>query len=175
LILIDAACADAIRRNNLLFEYITLLGCAKFLEEYNTCPRLISKIPLIIYREQFTAQIRHSFDMYLKLMHADRCFYCMRELKDHHKDHFIPWEYVLEHKIWNLVPSCPKCNNGPSGKFIKIPEEKYLDKIIERNKSLYSIKDFNLDKEFTSAANMEEAMRFLYTNALNSGYTIWKK
>jgi hypothetical protein len=174
-ITLDADHAGVIRANLDLFETVTLLGCAKFLEDYNTTPRLISKIPFEILRIPFNSQLKHSFSMYVEMMGANRCFYCKREIHEFHRDHFIPWEYVLEHKIWNLVPSCPQCNNGPSGKFIKIPAEKYLDKIIERNKSLYTIPDFMLEQEFLSATNMEDAVRFLYANALKSGYTLWKQ
>ena len=67
--------------------------------------------------------------------HFDQCFYCKVCLNDNdwEADHFIPWSYVFEDKLWNMVPACITCNRKKSN---SLPREKYLDKIHERNLKL---------------------------------------
>lgn len=82
---------------------------AKFLERTNFTPMLISKI------EELGLEKRRSLTKYknilLEQMDA-KCFYCNKVVKnnDIHIDHFIPWSYIYEDSIWNLVISCSGCN-----------------------------------------------------------------
>lgn len=63
-----------------------------------------------------------------------------RELCD--VDHFFPHILSREMKginldgVWNLVLACKSCNRGIEGKFARIPEEKYLDRLYRRNEYL---------------------------------------
>lgn len=38
--------------------------------------------------------------------------------------------------VWNLILACKDCNRGVGGKFARIPEEKYLDRLYRRNEYL---------------------------------------
>lgn len=57
-------------------------------------------------------------------------------------DHFFP--HVLGRKVrdvnfdgvWNLVLACRDCNRGEGGKFARIPELRYLDRLYRRNEYL---------------------------------------
>lgn len=57
-------------------------------------------------------------------------------------DHFFP--HVLGRQIrdvnfdgvWNLVLSCRDCNRGEGGKFARIPELRYLERLYKRNEYL---------------------------------------
>ena len=57
-------------------------------------------------------------------------------------DHFFP--HVLGRKVrdvnfdgvWNLVLACRDCNRGEGGKFTRIPELRYLDRLYRRNEYL---------------------------------------
>ena len=78
-----------------------------------------------------------------------RCFYCLKRLSLHssHKndscevDHFFP-KYLFENfrkdifkklnLVWNLVCACRECN-GPSQKFKRLADLKYLEKLKMRN------------------------------------------
>ena len=59
-------------------------------------------------------------------------------------DHFFP--HTLQHLmpevnlngVWNLVLACPNCNRGTNGKFAKVPEIKYLERLHKRNEFLIS-------------------------------------
>lgn len=59
-----------------------------------------------------------------------KCFYCDKNLASYHIDHIIPIAKGGEHKLSNLVLSCPKCNltknsQDPEVFVEKIIEEKY--------------------------------------------------
>ena len=70
-----------------------------------------------------------------------KCFYCMKniDLTNCDVDHFFP--HILKNinlsinvdGIWNLVLSCPECNRGEHGKFAKVPELTYLERLHTRN------------------------------------------
>ncbi len=57
-------------------------------------------------------------------------------------DHFFPHILSREMKginldgVWNLVLACKDCNRGVGGKFARIPDEKYLDRLYRRNEYL---------------------------------------
>lgn len=80
-----------------------------------------------------------------------KCFYCFgdisvekgsEELCD--VDHFYPHTLkktmlgVNIDGVWNLVLACPHCNRGENGKFERIPERKYLQRLYKRNEFLIS-------------------------------------
>jgi hypothetical protein len=73
-----------------------------------------------------------------------RCFYCRRaiEATKADVDHFLP-RTLLPHGvapnidgIWNLVLACEDCNRGPKGKFARVPELRFLDRLHARNEFL---------------------------------------
>jgi len=105
-----------------------ILEWAKFLEKTNFTPRLISKI------ENLGENKRNSLSKFKKiLINIDNlCFYCNKDLDNEkiHIDHFIPWSYIFDDEIWNLVLSCSSCNLKKSD---YLATEKCLTKISTRN------------------------------------------
>ncbi len=80
-----------------------------------------------------------------------RCFYCSSEIGVESKgeeacdvDHFFP--HVLSTSrppgdasldgVWNLVLSCRGCNRGKDGKFARVPDIDYLERLDRRNNYL---------------------------------------
>lgn len=108
---------------------------------------------------------RNSLLEYKKRIFAEttdyKCFYCdSRITADHcHIDHFIPWSFVKDDKIWNLVSSCSKCNLRKND---KIPSNKYLNKLFLRNMSLIG-------------NSYEDNLKKLYNAALFNGFTLWEE
>lgn len=58
-------------------------------------------------------------------------------------DHFFP--FVLEQRlrtdlningVWNLVLACKDCNRGENGKFERVPDLQYLERLNKRNEFL---------------------------------------
>jgi len=107
---------------------ILVLEWAKFLEKTNFTPRLISKI------ETMKDPKRTSLTKFRKILfEIDKdCFYCGQSLNgvDVHIDHFIPWSYLYEDEIWNLVSSCSRCNLIKSD---ALPPKECVEKIVHRN------------------------------------------
>jgi len=105
-----------------------ILEWAKFLEKTNFTPRLISKI------ENLGENKRSSLNKFKKILIKidNLCFYCNTSLDNEkiHIDHFIPWSYIFDNEIWNLVLSCASCNLKKSD---YLATEKCLSKIAIRN------------------------------------------
>lgn len=81
--------------------------------------------------------------------HNGKCFYCNKnisiisnQLDTSDIDHFFP--LFLEEKgilknlngVWNLVLCCKSCNRGTGGKFDRLADLKYLEKLEVRNNNL---------------------------------------
>lgn len=86
---------------------------------------------------------RHAIDGYQK----GKCFYCFTPVSivDNSDnladvDHFFPRslnDYIEGiDGVWNLVLSCHKCNRGENGKFDRLPNLKYLERLQVRNEFL---------------------------------------
>jgi HNH endonuclease len=73
-----------------------------------------------------------------------RCFYCRRDLEAGNADvdHFLPHTLLSFDLaanidgIWNLVLACADCNRGPNGKFARVPELRFLERLHDRNEFL---------------------------------------
>lgn len=80
-----------------------------------------------------------------------KCFYCQSniglapggaELAE--IDHFFPRVLLRVPKapdldgVWNLVLACQRCNRGEGGKFSRVPNTKYLERLFRRNEYLIS-------------------------------------
>lgn len=62
------------------------------------------------------------------------CFYCGSKLnKGMHLDHVVPWSFLKRDDLWNFVFSCSKCNISKNN---RLPQNEYIDKLIERNDKL---------------------------------------
>lgn len=80
-----------------------------------------------------------------------KCFYCFRDISINDMDetgadvdHFfpntlkqvLPTDKINLDGVWNLVLSCKECNRGEKGKFTRIPDYKYLERLNKRNNYL---------------------------------------
>jgi hypothetical protein len=71
--------------------------------------------------------------------YAERCFYCSSSfVSTPHVDHVIPWSFMAEDKVWNLVLACDDCN-GSSGKSSKTPSDEFVEKLTNRNDDILGI------------------------------------
>jgi hypothetical protein len=133
---------------------VLVLEWAKFLEKTNFTPKLISKIELM--KDPKRSSLTKFREVLLKM---DReCFYCTKLLEDGniHIDHFIPWSYIYEDVLWNLVPACSRCNLIKSD---ALPPKACMEKIITRNQT---------NKLITWNSNIEE----YYENCYSAGFQI---
>lgn len=156
------------KRNHRLLTEAVILEWAKFLERINHgLPRLISKV------EDPLPQ-RKSLEVYKRILRqgSDLCFYCGKPLVEDtrfvHADHFIPWSYVYEDELWNLVLTCRRCNlrkhsSLPQVDFVRKLVRSYdLQKTGELKKSL-----LRLD----ASGNYEMALNRYYQSCLDYGFS----
>lgn len=100
-----------------------------------------------MHRRKDVTSARDALNGYQK----GKCFYCFEDISVDSMsgnlcdvDHFFP--HMLQpfmpdinlNGVWNLVLACPKCNRGSDGKFARIPEIKYLERLEKRNEFLIS-------------------------------------
>ena len=96
-------------------------------------------------RRRSLASARAALNGYQK----GQCFYCYSKIEidgdnSCDVDHFFP--HVLAPAlpdvnidgVWNLVPACRECNRGERGKFARVPDAKYLQRLWKRNEFLIS-------------------------------------
>lgn len=96
----------------------------------------------------------------LLLIDENICFYCGKKVngKSCHLDHFIPWVFVKNDDLWNLVISCSNCNLRKND---KLPPNRYLNKLVFRNRDLFNIE---------TAKKLE----LLYESAVFNGLKKWE-
>lgn len=156
-------------------EKLNYYSWAKFLEkinEENVLYKILTKLDLSIPK-------RSPLDIYREILYKEfqenNCFYCGKKLKNLvHVDHFIPWSFIKEDKIWNFVLSCPQCNTRKNN---FLPDERFVTKIILRNqticKDIDSLKNPKIKNEFVNYS--DELIPKLWKYARFSGFKPYEK
>jgi hypothetical protein len=106
----------------------------RYLEKINVLPRIAEKISDSYKRTHLNQEDRR-----LLLQKANGCFYCKRQENVYHMDHVIPFNFVYETKIFNIVPACSSCNRK---KWDRLPVPNIFDKVKERNENLTILGDY---------------------------------
>ncbi|HHW31102.1 MAG TPA: HNH endonuclease [Clostridiaceae bacterium] len=102
----------------------------KFLEKVNKEEDSNSLVEKLDY-----ATKRSNLTVYRDLLYENfnrcNCFYCGRKLSTSMVvDHFIPWVFVRDDKLWNFVLSCSQCNSSKSD---RLAEKNYIGKLLAQN------------------------------------------
>lgn len=138
-------------------EVIANFYWAEFLENCNRlAPRIVQKVAKDAAR-------RGSLAKYLKILANETplyCFYCEAPFgeKTPTVDHVIPWSFLLEEGLWDLVLACAKCNGAKSD---LLPSRDFVDKLIDRNKKLSTagislgISDAEIKRLYEAAISVE--------------------
>ena len=93
-------------------EKLNYYSWARFLEKYNSDNQIVK----VLEKLDLSTPKRSDLSIYRVILHKEfevnNCFYCGSKLREHfiHVDHFIPWKYMREDKIWNFVLACSSCN-----------------------------------------------------------------
>ena len=127
-------------------EDLNYYAWAKFLEKINTDDAILR----VIDKLELASPKRSNLSVYREMLYKEfeehNCFYCGKKLnRKIHVDHFIPWSFVKDDKIWNFVLSCDKCNEKKNN---KLPAAAFIDRIVTRNEIIKASKI--LDEEFSS-------------------------
>ena len=145
------------------FEKINYFEWIKYLEGINEeedSYMLASKLDRSTERE--------NLDSYRKILFEfgqQTCFYCEKKLSENAVDHFIPWAFVKDDKLWNFVLACPACNSRKSD---KLASQTFLSNIRLRNEKLIRKNHPFVQKEFKSYAFSKLAL--MYSNATFNGF-----
>ncbi|MGA8574338.1 MAG: HNH endonuclease [Candidatus Cybelea sp.] len=114
-------------------ELIANFYWAEFLEGCNRlAPRIVQKVSR-------DGASRKSLQKYLNILRAEsnvQCFYCVAPLGDNLAtavDHVIPWSFLLEDDLWDLVLACTRCNSAKSD---WLPDRAFIEKLLFRNREL---------------------------------------
>lgn len=137
-------------------EKLNYYAWAKFMEKINEDDVLVR----VLDKLELSTPKRDDLSMYREVLYKEfeecNCFYCGKKLSSLnsgiHVDHFIPWSYVKDDKLWNFVLSCPKCNERKNN---KIPSEKYLGILISRNEQMKDVVDGFVDVEFRNYDSLQ--------------------
>lgn len=137
---------DFIMKYKVEIEKLNYYSWARFLEQVNSenaLIRVLEKLELATPRRSDLSVYR---EILRKEFEEDTCFYCGAKLKNKiHVDHFIPWSFVKDDKIWNFVLSCPHCNERKNN---KLPAKEYLIRIETRNKRACEVDDLIVQTDF---------------------------
>jgi len=119
-----------------------------YLEKCNKkVPDISTKLLEDIHRKKLA---KEKFEDIITLQ-VSCCFYCEKKFHSFEQEHFIPWNFIPQTEIYNIVPACKPCNNDKKD---KLPEKRFLEKIINRNQKLE-----NLPVEYS-----DDFMRTSYNN-----------
>ncbi len=114
---------------------------AQLLEQYNTSPRIASKVKGLSDSKIRRKSLTNYRDILMKLHdNVVLDFYTNEpiDFNDISIDHFIPWSYMYSDDLWNLVITS-KTNN--SSKSNRVPKKELIEKLEKRNEELIKIID----------------------------------
>lgn len=154
---ISAASHAFLTQDTQALELIANFYWAEFLESCNRlAPRIVQKVARDAAR-------RGSLAKCLKILTNETppyCFYCEVQFCGTAAtvDHVIPWSFLLEEGLWDLVLASAKCNGAKSD---LLPARDFLDKLIDRNKKLsiagisLGISDVEIKRLYEAAISVE--------------------
>ncbi|OED33583.1 HNH endonuclease [Planococcus maritimus] len=150
---------------------LTNYELAKFLEGKNT---EINKNIALNAIENLTK--RESLKKYQDILVNNsgcECFYTERSLASGVRsiavDHFIPWSFIHSDELWNFVITSQSLN---SKKGSKLPAERYLRKLNQRNQFLSSIEDVQV-RAAMEKYRFTQVVKFYQYAELNGFETGW--
>ncbi|NLX77534.1 MAG: hypothetical protein GXZ01_09255 [Clostridiaceae bacterium] len=143
----------------------------KFLERVNReedSHSLAEKLDYATKRSNLTVYRNLLYDVFSR----HNCFYCGHPLRTAMEvDHFIPWVFVRDDKLWNFVLSCRKCNNSKSD---RLADRRYIGKLLEQNDYIVSRRDniyiVNREYKVYRPGKIIEMYRCAEFNGFESGW-----
>lgn len=168
-ILLNGAALCVLERNHAALHGMVILEWARFLEKRNFgSPNMINKV-------ECSGAGRRNQRKFLGILGRffDDCFYCGQPLdmgRHTHVDHVIPYDYMGDTELCNLVLACQRCNCEKLG---FLPPRRFLNRVLERNSErLAEIPCLEASVGNMSASGMD--MGWHYANARRHGYPVWR-
>ena len=162
-----------LKQNHKALDLLAIGAWVKFTEKYTSAPRLYEKIEGLIPRRSTLKAYRE----FLQERGVVDCFYCGDLLSQNpHVDHVVPWRFVLEDRVWNLVMVCDTCNGAKSS---MTPPDEYIDRVCKRNAELLEIDERDLPRKIRSdlvewrGKRLSEELRVLVERCRGDGFGSW--
>lgn len=159
---------EFICKHKSIIEKLNYYEWAKFLEKVNNdsvMSHLLDKLDESAKRNNLSAYRQILFEEFEERV----CFYCGTKLSigKVEVDHFIPWSFIKDDNLWNLVLSCSECNRQKSD---KLPDIIYLNTLAERNNVIMIESNYGGMKNYRN-----DKLKYIYYWAKMNGYNkIWK-
>jgi hypothetical protein len=153
---------------------LSVYSWAHFLEKYNHTPALIQKLEDLKGSRIIPAKVKSFLINNLQ----SKCFYCNNSINEKFDvDHFIPYAFLYDSPIWDLVISCVNCNRGTKGKFDRVPHESFVPLLASQNDFLYQVSgdQFKEFINFSGDSDFNARLKREYQACKNAGFEIWVK
>jgi hypothetical protein len=129
-IIIGTPAYEFLRENARSVDLLAIAGWVAFTEQFSSAPRLFEKIEGLVARRSQLAPYRR----FLGAIDGFVCFYCRASVPQNAPvDHLVPWAFVAEDKVWNLVIACASCNGRKSSSVVGMD---YIERLNNRNEKL---------------------------------------
>ncbi|MBW7570090.1 HNH endonuclease [Succinivibrio faecicola] len=157
--------------NKVMLEKVNYFEWSRFLEKVNS-----EEYTKLISTKLDVSTQRSDLSMYRQILYEEfechNCFYCGKSLKSKiHVDHFIPWSFVKEDRLYNFVLACPHCNTQKNN---KLAPQKFIHDIVERNNVLIN-ESLRIEDMYRIDTNSytDSTINNLYEYALVNGFRRW--
>ena len=164
---------DAVWLNEKSFHFLSenkaLLEQANYYEWLKMCEAILDRanssynnLSTVLENITKRADLSYFKDELNKLATTQTCFYCGKHLTSSSPlDHVIPWDFMKQDELWDLVFCCQSCNSSKNN---RIPAQEFLDKLKERNDSLG-----------ITSPNIKAIVDIAKLNGVDDGWTPKKK
>lgn len=135
---IKAEYLELLKKNNEILYPLINSRWAQIVESFDYSPRISKKIKFLD-DIQYNRSSLKPFQEWLDIENPNHeCFLCGKAIEDLDLtiDHVIPWSYVFEDNLWNLVYVHRSCNSSKSN---IIPTANNIQKLEDRNKKISKI------------------------------------
>ena len=154
---------EFICKHKVVIEKLNYYEWARFLERVNE-DSVASNILLKIDESSKRNNLSYYRRILFEELESKTCFYCGKQLNldKTDVDHFIPWSFIKDDNLWNLVLACSTCNRKKND---KLPEIDFLNALIKRNQQII-LKSHLLDLN----SYQSQKIRYIYKWAIMNGY-----
>ena len=130
-IIVERPAYEFPRENARTVDLLAIAGWVAFTEQFTSAPKLFEKIEGGAAKRNNLA----SHGTFLGAADGFVCFYRGVSVPQNAPvDHFIPWAFVLEDKVWNLVLACASCNGQKSS---SVASKTYIERLTTRTENLW--------------------------------------
>jgi len=173
---VSAEARAFLQQNHKAIDLLAIGSWVKFTETFTSAPRLYQKIQGSAFKRSALKPYKEFFQ---SLNGGKDCFYCGGDAGVRpHVDHVIPWSFVAEDKVWNLVLSCTDCNSEKSS---RTPSNRFIDKLVQRNEEVLDMSSselpnrINKDLSEWRPGGLKKHIEVLVSRCRADDFGTWRK